>query len=485
MTYRGHKHIFRHLKISQTPGLTIESLQRRLGVVTKEEATAFQEDLLRLLSKKYLKKTMDGKIAIRFKLDRVYPKRKAPLKWVPKARAIAISSYMFPYLPAIVSRDQADRGICCGMGGAYKKDCDEAMNRAKEGKPYLPNAADIAGIRRAVKNADGTITDDLFDWSKSAEDVYQNSRRIGKITDPEGSEVVYVAQALVQVGISCENMQWPTSRTPMAVWSSPPTQFAQAVSNEEPYHKAAGYAAIDNVADLCAAIAQYGSVIIGITVYENYTDMMGETDGFCTFPDPKGPKVGGHCLCAVGFDDHYIYAISSWGTACGCKGTHNTADQQLHRLSYNYMAQGFAGAYALVDADDMQRMVPAGGAPAEIIDYSASPSSGIAPLKVTFLNECVGESINHQVLYTGDGDVYDFKATPTLDYTYVKAGTYNTQLIVSEPGSNTLVGSKGHLITVAPAPTPTPIPPASLRERILAFLKALVAAFEKRLFGGA
>ena len=231
------------------------------------------------------------------------------------------AAYTNPLAPQTAPRDQDARGTCCGQSGAHCYDI-EYMTLMKD----LPTAADIAQFKTNVIDQIGTTHDILYPESASAESFYQMSRKIGNVTYPSGSEILFVCRAWCQYGMNLES-QWHTDKLGTCVWMYPPGPRVTNDGGIDPVtaatfaatHKAAGYAQVGTVAgdptwdQVCDAIWQNGYVLGAIPVYENYTQMQG---GDGTFPDPSGDIAGYHALCFYGYDDNYLYLLHSWGTYC-------------------------------------------------------------------------------------------------------------------------------------------------------------------------
>ena len=126
------------------------------------------------------------------------------------------AAYKNPLAPQTAPRDQDARGTCCGQSGAHCYDI-EYMTLMKD----LPNAADIAQFKTNVIDQIGTTHDILYPESASAESFYQMSRKIGNVTYPSGSEILFVCRAWCQYGMNLES-QWHTDKLGTCVWMYPP-----------------------------------------------------------------------------------------------------------------------------------------------------------------------------------------------------------------------------------------------------------------------
>ena len=86
-----------------------------------------------------------------------------------------------------------------------------------------------------------------------------------------------------------------------------------------------------------------------------------------------------------------------------------------------------------------------------VASFGATPTSGTAPLTVTFTDTSTG-SITSRSWRFGNGNVTNTTAT-TLTYQYATVGTDTVQLVVSGPGGSS-TNTQANLITVNAAPQP-------------------------------
>ena len=84
--------------------------------------------------------------------------------------------------------------------------------------------------------------------------------------------------------------------------------------------------------------------------------------------------------------------------------------------------------------------------------FSAAPTSGTAPLTVTFTDTSTG-SIANRYWQFGDGTVTNTIAT-TVSHTYATAGTNTVSLVVSGPGGAS-TSTQPDLIVVEPRSSPS------------------------------
>src|SRR5439155_20500715 len=88
-------------------------------------------------------------------------------------------------------------------------------------------------------------------------------------------------------------------------------------------------------------------------------------------------------------------------------------------------------------------------APSLVDNFSASPTSGQAPLKVTFTDTSTG-SVTGWVWNFGDGTS---STTQNPQHTYSTTGTYTVSLTVSGPGGSNTATKVNYITTVQTNPT--------------------------------
>lgn len=216
-------------------------------------------------------------------------------------------------------RDQYQRGTCVGQSMAYAYDIlymmltgDKPTDEDK--KNYIINTIDQVG----------TVHDELYPKSSSAECFYQKSREIGKPPYPSGSEIKWAVRAWNDYGMNIET-NWHTDKMGNKVWDKPRTTNDGGITPEEAAifsakHRSMGYAMIENETwdSVCQAIFEKGFVLACIPIYANFDSMLWK-DG--TFPDPDKDGIwsitGYHAMCVYGYDDDWLYVLHSWGNWCG------------------------------------------------------------------------------------------------------------------------------------------------------------------------
>ena len=240
-------------------------------------------------------------------------------------------------------RDQYNRGTCVGQSMAYAYDILYMMLTGDkptedDKKKYIINTVDQVG----------TVHDELYPKSASAECFYQKSREIGKPPYPSGSEIKWAVRAWNDYGMNIET-NWHTDKMGNKVWNVPRPTNDGGITPEEAAifaakHKSIGYAMLDESWDsICQAIFEKGFVLMAIPVYVNF-DQMRWKDG--TFPDPDKDGNWGvsgyHAICVYGYDDNWLYLIHSWGNWCSQFG-------KLSRHYFDIAKQDWLEAWVVLD----------------------------------------------------------------------------------------------------------------------------------------
>ena len=98
--------------------------------------------------------------------------------------------------------------------------------------------------------------------------------------------------------------------------------------------------------------------------------------------------------------------------------------------------------------------------PAPVIDFTASPLSGVVPLSVIFKARNIGGPVTSYTWNLGDTTVA--ATADSLFHRYVKGGTYTIILIATGPGGTDTKTKNGYIVlSEPPPPPPTPLPPSA------------------------
>ena len=174
--------------------------------------------------------------------------------------------------------------------------------------------------------------------------IYEKAKIISKHT--EGTTLKACMEVITKDGV-CEDKLWPYIAKDVG------SPAPNAAKNAEKF-KILNYARITNIEELKQALIQFGATLIGITVFKGMMSDACNKTGIV--PDPncfeRMNVLGGHALCAVGFNDKspyykndgHIKFKNSWGEEWGEKG--------YGYLSYKYITKNMLDAFSCVDIDD-------------------------------------------------------------------------------------------------------------------------------------
>lgn len=174
-----------------------------------------------------------------------------------------------------------------------------------------------------------------------------------------------------------------------------------------------------------------------------------ESDLYSITPPPPtadfdGTPTSGDAPLTVAFTDLSIDSVNTWLWEFGDNAT-STDQNPTHEyinpgdFSVTLTVTGPGGSDTLVKTDYIVVSYPAPSA-----NFEGSPTSGTAPLDVTFTDLSV-DSVNTWTWDFGDGGTSTFQFPV---YTYVTAGTYSVSLEVSGPGGSDIM-DKTDYITVS------------------------------------
>ena len=184
--------------------------------------------------------------------------------------------------------DQLDLGSCTGNALAGAFHIDEIKQNAPH--KFIPSRLFIYYFERVLE---GTVKQDA------------------------GAAIRDGIKVLNKQGV-CSEAMWPYNESKFTV--KPTTQCVQnALTN-----RISQYQSIDNsnIINIKSALNAKYPVVFGFTVYESFeSDAVAQT-GIMPMPSPHEAVLGGHAVCAVGYNDatQRITVRNSWGAGWGDKG---------------------------------------------------------------------------------------------------------------------------------------------------------------------
>jgi C1A family cysteine protease len=189
--------------------------------------------------------------------------------------------------------DQEQCGSCTGNGVARIVD----MERAIQGLPFITPSR-------------------LF--------IYYNERVIeGTVGQDAGAEVRDGIKVVAGWGTPAE-IEWPytinAQQVPELLYNKPwPKVYQHALK-----FKALTYSRVPQTAiGIKTVIASLGRpIVFGFSVFEAFESDQVAATGIVPMPGPNDTPIGGHCVCAIGYDDatEYFLCANSWNASWGQAG---------------------------------------------------------------------------------------------------------------------------------------------------------------------
>jgi C1A family cysteine protease len=156
--------------------------------------------------------------------------------------------------------------------------------------------------------------------------IYYNERAMeGTINEDAGAMIRDGVKSLVKTGV-CSEKRWPYK---ISKFKQKP---AAACFTEAANHQVASYHRVIGLTQMKRCLAEGYPFVFGFSVYEGFeSDVVAKT-GQLNLPTPQEKQVGGHAVCAVGFDDSIEQVIvrNSWGADWGLRG--------YFKMPYDYIS---------------------------------------------------------------------------------------------------------------------------------------------------
>jgi len=180
---------------------------------------------------------------------------------------------------------------------------------------------------------------EMLDYSKivvlSPRFVYSECKKIDGMPDAEGTTVRMAMKVIKTKGV-CREKFWPYSPHQR-------TRAKKEANTDAKKFRVLTYARILNLNELRLSLYSKGPCVIGVEVFEGF--MMTKT-GVVPMPRENESPLGGHAICAVGYDDRekLIKFKNSWSEKWGRKG--------FGFLPYAYIERYMMDAWSSVDIED-------------------------------------------------------------------------------------------------------------------------------------
>ena len=146
--------------------------------------------------------------------------------------------------------------------------------------------------------------------------VYYNERVIEhSVSQDAGAMLRDGIKTLAKQGV-CAETAWPYVIKQFAKKPTPAC-YTQALK-----HTITNYQRLSTTDDMRSCLAAGYPFVFGFTVYESFESQTVANTGVVNLPNKSERVVGGHAVCAVGYDDakQRFIVRNSWGTGWGQKG---------------------------------------------------------------------------------------------------------------------------------------------------------------------
>jgi len=190
-------------------------------------------------------------------------------------------------------KDQGQLGSCVGFAVAAMKEWQEQIEHDKEvaeGKKYERE-------------------EDYYDLSEAW--IYWNCKKIDPWPDSEGTSIRCAMQVLHRIGVPCEDA-YPYSDQ----FEGSPKRWAKLIAK---WGLIDSYYRCNGIDDLKIALPN-GPVVIGVACFREIFFV--DDTGVIPYPANPDEMLGGHAVCAVGYDDskQLVKFKNSWSFAWGQNG---------------------------------------------------------------------------------------------------------------------------------------------------------------------
>jgi C1A family cysteine protease len=211
------------------------------------------------------------------------------------------------------------------------------VDRSSRMSPVSDQGPEAAGVGFAV--VDGVMEyleqrDHKKPVQLSVRYVYEEARKLGKSMDGEGASIRSAMKVLNSKGVppqSCWEYRAGKAGKPC------PDVDKHAMKN-----RIESYVCLKSLDEMRECLLMNGPFVAGITVHENAWNAA-EGTGVVRMPERNDPKVGGHAICIVGYDDlkKRFKFKNSWGTGWGKKG--------YGFIPYDYVLKRSLGVWSASD----------------------------------------------------------------------------------------------------------------------------------------
>ncbi|MGA9365506.1 MAG: C1 family peptidase [Bacteroidota bacterium] len=146
--------------------------------------------------------------------------------------------------------------------------------------------------------------------------IYYNERAMeGTVGEDAGAMIRDGVKSLVKLGV-CSEKDWPYN---IARFTQKPSS---ACYKEAANRQVMSYHRIIGLQQMKQCLAEGYPFVFGFSVYEAFESENVAKTGKLNLPKPREKQLGGHAVCAVGYDDSTkrVLVRNSWGVDWGLKG---------------------------------------------------------------------------------------------------------------------------------------------------------------------
>lgn len=215
------------------------------------------------------------------------------------------------------ARNQGHKGSCVGFAVA-------AVLEWQQKQEYLNERSKGSTYKR-----------DSEEYDLSEQWIYHKAKEIDE-WEGEGTSIRYAMKIINRIGVPSEK-GWPYSDLIVGK----PEFWAYSTAR---WNRNKKYYRIETLDELKQTLIKVGPCVIGVYVFDEFYS----PDKNGHIRDPKNPNniLGGHALCAIGFDDrphkqNKLIIRNSWGEGWGKRG-HGS-------LSYDFIEKYMMDAWVTID----------------------------------------------------------------------------------------------------------------------------------------
>jgi C1A family cysteine protease len=146
--------------------------------------------------------------------------------------------------------------------------------------------------------------------------IYYNERLLeNSVSVDSGAQIRDGIKTLVKQGV-CSEKSWPYIISKFTV-KPPKSCYKEALD-----HQVIDYQRLSTLDEMRSCLADGFPFVFGFTVYESFESQKVAQTGIMSMPSKNERAIGGHAVCAVGYDDakKMLLVRNSWGSGWGMDG---------------------------------------------------------------------------------------------------------------------------------------------------------------------